>query len=288
MRAAGVRVELAHELVRRRVAVLDERDRARERARVAGADAVDERARSSSRRRVMRRAAYARRLVRDAAQQQPGDDRRRCTIATAAIAYVQRAPIAFVSGPGDDERERRARRSSTLISSVNARPRTRSWAPRWTSVMLATTAPPFPKPASDHRGRADPDVRARRPRRRCRARRGRGSATYAAPRSRSISDAAREAAERRARCRSRPRAGRSRSRRRRTTAWRGRPRRRSRAPVATITIDHAISTHSSARERRTTRVALGQLAPVAAADRAVALEQPPPGSGRRAAPRSRT
>ena len=36
----------------------------------------------------------------------------------------------------------------TLISSVNTRPRTRSSAPRWTSVMFATTAPPFPKPAS--------------------------------------------------------------------------------------------------------------------------------------------
>ena len=39
VRAARVRVELAHELVGQRVAVLDERDRARERAPVAGADA---------------------------------------------------------------------------------------------------------------------------------------------------------------------------------------------------------------------------------------------------------
>ena len=40
---ARVRVELADELVGERVAVLDERDRARERAPVAGADACDER-----------------------------------------------------------------------------------------------------------------------------------------------------------------------------------------------------------------------------------------------------
>ena len=42
VRAAGHRIQLAHERGRRRVAVLDERDRARERARVAGADALDQ------------------------------------------------------------------------------------------------------------------------------------------------------------------------------------------------------------------------------------------------------
>ena len=40
--AARARIELAHERVRERVAVLDERDRARERTPVGGANARDE------------------------------------------------------------------------------------------------------------------------------------------------------------------------------------------------------------------------------------------------------
>ena len=42
VRAAGLRVQLAHERVRGRIAVLDERDRPRERARVARANALDQ------------------------------------------------------------------------------------------------------------------------------------------------------------------------------------------------------------------------------------------------------
>ena len=50
VRTARLRVDVADDLVGERVAVLDERDRARERAPVAGAERVDERSRVHSRR----------------------------------------------------------------------------------------------------------------------------------------------------------------------------------------------------------------------------------------------
>ena len=48
-------------------------------------------------------------------------------------------------------------------------------------------------------------------------------------------------------------------------------------PLATITIDQTTSTHNSARECAHDREALREVAPLAAADRALALEQPRPG-----------
>ena len=70
------------------------------------------------------------------------DDGQRCDDVGPARA------VGVRERAGDHEREPEERRSSTLMITVKARPRTRSGAPRWTSVMFATTAPPFPKPTS--------------------------------------------------------------------------------------------------------------------------------------------
>ena len=76
-RRARLRVELAHELVRERVAVLDERDRARERAPVAGADAggeILERPRAAHAQALGRRRPRARAVRASARTRAPAAD----------------------------------------------------------------------------------------------------------------------------------------------------------------------------------------------------------------------
>src|SRR5581483_7547237 len=94
VRAPGVRVERADDLVGGRVAVLDERDRTGERARVAAADALDERVRVDGAAHAWTGCGAARTL-RAKSQASPVAS----AIAPAATAYDQRAPIAFVTGP---------------------------------------------------------------------------------------------------------------------------------------------------------------------------------------------
>ena len=138
----------------------------------------------------------------------------------------------------------------TLIRTVKARPRTRSGAPRWTSVMFATTAPPFPKPISaiaaipTHTfgataAQAVPTAMIAMKR------------TYAVPTSRSISGTAIEPPT----IRPMPEPAQSRPKPR-SPEWNDCLARKISAtltiPLANITIDQTTSTHISAREWRTT------------------------------------
>ena len=100
VRAAGLRVDVADELVGERVAVLDERDRARERARVARADAGGERLA----RPVPPRATTRTLLARTAASAARAARARR---GAAASAAGERVPS--VAGDGTTRRPRRPR-----------------------------------------------------------------------------------------------------------------------------------------------------------------------------------
>src|SRR5439155_1013483 len=87
-----VGVERFDEPIRRRVAVLDERDRAREGARVAGPDTVDQALRV-----VVHAAAGCGSGSTPRANSQARPEA--TPMPLAATTYVQRAPIAFVTGP---------------------------------------------------------------------------------------------------------------------------------------------------------------------------------------------
>ena len=64
---------------------------------------------------------------------------------SAEPPQIQRAPKASVSGPAASIARPRTTKFVLMIT-VKARPRSRSGALRWTSVMLATTATPLPSP----------------------------------------------------------------------------------------------------------------------------------------------
>ena len=106
-RLARLRIELAHELVGERVAVLDERDRAGERPAVARADAVGELLEAP-------RAAHVRpseRPARDACRPRMSANASPAAVRKARLAqpHTQRAPKASVSGPATAIAEREHR-----------------------------------------------------------------------------------------------------------------------------------------------------------------------------------
>ena len=67
--------------------------------------------------------------------------------ATAAAAQTQRAPTTSVSRPATIMPSI-SMPTFELISTANARPRSSSGAPRWTSSALQTTAEPLPHPST--------------------------------------------------------------------------------------------------------------------------------------------
>ena len=194
VRAARVRVELADELDGRRVAVLDERDRARERARVAGADALDEPLAPSTPRRVMPRA----RTRCDGSPRRAAAASRRRRADTITTRRDRRTPSArrsaFVIGPATtnasaehgvvDAHQQREHAAADAVLGAALDERD-----------VRDDRAAVPEPGEHHRGGADPDVRAPRRRRSRRARRSRAAATYASARSRSDQRRRREPAE---------------------------------------------------------------------------------------------
>ena len=77
--------------------------------------------------------------------------------ATAAAPQTQRGPRRRSAARDDHAEHEHAK--FVLMSTVKARPRSGSGAPRWTSSALQTTAAPFPAPETTHADRGDPDVR---------------------------------------------------------------------------------------------------------------------------------
>src|SRR5439155_10788362 len=145
----GGRIEVAHELVRQRIGVLDQRDRSRERAAIAGAHAVHERlARPlppSGHGQTLRRQLTTETTSTSGSGSSDGcsGTRRVSTLATsaaraaiiAAPPYSQRAPKRSVSGPATIM-PMPISANVELMSTVKARPRSRSATPRWTSSEL--------------------------------------------------------------------------------------------------------------------------------------------------------
>src|SRR5579884_1627262 len=148
VRAPRLRVQIAHDLVGERIAVLDERDRARERAPVTRAERVDE---ALARPVAAAAHAPAPSPASVGAGSTPRASPRTVTalpaVNAAAIPYVQRAPTLAVSAP-DATIARPSSALWMLMMTVNARPRTRSDVWRWTIRTVIGKARPLPKPVT--------------------------------------------------------------------------------------------------------------------------------------------
>src|SRR5581483_8511128 len=142
-----VRVDIGHDVVGERIAVLDDRDRARERASVAGAKRVDE---------ALARPATAGCYAGCSAPSAGCSTRLRASTravqppaaaSPAAVAYVQRALAAAVSAPEQTIASAKSALCAEMIA-ANARPRTRSEVARCTITTVIGNVMPFPSPAS--------------------------------------------------------------------------------------------------------------------------------------------
>ena len=176
VRGTGLRVEVGDDAVRERVAVLDERDRACERAPVAVADAGGERLPESSRGGPPPRgstqcaAATGVGSRRTSASDGASPPRLRAS-SLPANAATSAAPPARRPDPARAQSRSRAgpptvpmptRTYVELITKVSARPRSTSKVPRWTSSALQVMAAPFPAPEKRTQSGRNPDVRAQR------------------------------------------------------------------------------------------------------------------------------
>ena len=154
---AGLRVEVADELVRERVGVLDERDRPRERAAVAGAHARDER--------LARPLAPGHRQLCADSERQPARARTPASGAasrsrSSAAARRDTPPRSAHDPARPDRVDERARRATIpspstakfeLMISVNARPRSVVGRTALDEQRVADDRGPVPDPAeSEH------------------------------------------------------------------------------------------------------------------------------------------